>query len=107
MCTEVESERSLSGLTTRAFYLIPFGAGGGEDGFVASVATEEATSGSVGGGEEEDPFLGHFKAEVAAFRSSDDLFFEELPPWVFTIGDGLNKETRETTRERKKENKKL
>ena len=34
---EVESKRSLSGLTARAFCLIPFGARNGEDVFVAFV----------------------------------------------------------------------
>ena len=58
---EVESERSLVGLTARAFCLIPFGARGGEDGFVVFVATKE-TTGSVGCGEGEDILLGHFEA---------------------------------------------
>ena len=41
---EVESQRSLVGLTTLVFCLIPCGTDDGrEDGFVASVVTEEAT----------------------------------------------------------------
>ena len=73
--TEVESERSLSGLTARAFLLIPFGAGGGEDGFVVCVAIDE-TTGSTGGEEGEDSLLCCFETEGVAFESLEGLFFE-------------------------------
>ena len=96
--TEVKSERSFSGLTARAFYLIPFGTGDGE-GFVASVATEEATGGSARGREGEGSLICRFEAEAIAFGSLEDLFFDDL--WVFTMALGLNKAKRKHKRERK------
>ena len=87
---EVEFERSLVDLMARAFCLIPFGTGGGE-GFMAGIATKEATGGSTGGREGEGSLLCHFEAEAAAFGSSEDLFFDELPPQVFTMTLGQNR----------------
>ena len=87
---EVEFERSLVGLMARAFCVIPFGTGGGE-GFMAGIATKEATGGSTGGREGEGSLLCHFEAEAAAFGSSEDLFFDELPPQVFTMTLGQNR----------------
>ena len=58
---------------------------------MVSVATKETTGGSAGGKESEGPFLGHFKANAAAVGSSDDLFFEALPPRVFTMVVSLNR----------------
>ena len=86
---EVESERSLVGLMARTFCFIPFRTGDGE-GFVASVATEEATRGLTGGREGEGSLLGGFEAEAIAFGSSDDLFFDKLLSWVFTMTLNLN-----------------
>ena len=71
---EVELERFFTSLVARAIYLIAFGTEG-EEGVVASVATEEA----------EISLLAHFMAEATAFGSSNNLFFVDLRPWVFTI----------------------
>ena len=75
---EVNSERSFDGLEAWAFCCTPFGMCSGVD-FVASIATDEATS-SVGDGDEVASFLGRFEAEAVPLDSVLVLFFMELPP---------------------------
>ena len=69
--------------------LLPHALGneGGGVGFVVSIAIEEATGGSAGGGDGKSSFFFRFKVEVeaVALESASVLFFVELPPWVFTI----------------------
>ena len=81
---EVESKRSFTGLTARAFFLVPFGTEG-EKGVMASVVTQETTRGSTRGEGGEGSLLARFEAEVVSFGSSEDLFLVELLLRVFTI----------------------
>ena len=76
------------GLTAQSFCLILFGAHGGEDDFVVSVATKE-TTGSARGEEGEGSLLGHFEAKVVAIGSSEGLFFEAPLLLVLTMVVGL------------------
>ena len=69
----------MSGLTARAFFLVPFGTSGGEEGFVASVAIEEATGWVAGGEVGRVSLLGHLDTVAAALGALSDLFMEEAP----------------------------
>ena len=60
---------------------------------MASVATEEATTWTAGGRDREGSLLTRFEVEAATFGSSEDLFFVELPPHVFTIVSGSRRKT--------------
>ena len=75
---DAESERSFDGLKVVAFCCTPFGMDSGV-GFMASVATEEATSSSAQSEEGESSFLGCFETEAKALESAPILFFLELP----------------------------
>ena len=99
MFTEVKSERSLVGLTTRAFCLIPFRACGGDKDFMVSIATEEITGLAGGEEEEEGSLFDRFEAKAAGFGSSEGLFFEVPSLRVLTMAVNL-KEHKETTKER-------
>ena len=101
---EVESERSFTSLVARAFLLIPFGIEG-EEGVMASIATEEATGCTARGGDGEGSLLARFEAKATAFGSSEDLFFVELPPRVFTILYWFGQITKNTNREKKEKRK--
>ena len=78
---DIDWERSFISFMARAFYHMPLGTSVGV-GLVASLATEEATGGSNGGGDGKASFLCHFEAEAAPLESSFVLFFVELPPGV-------------------------
>ena len=68
---------------------------------MASVAIEEATGDSTGGGEGERSLLCRFEVEAATFGSSEDLFVEALLPRVFTMVASLNKAKEKYKSERK------
>ena len=81
---EVNSKRSLISLVAQAFFCMSLQMGGGLD-FMASVTTEEATRGSIGGGDDKVSLLCHFEVEAVTLDSALVLFFVDLPPWNFTI----------------------
>ena len=72
------------GFTARAFYRMPLRTDGGM-GFVASVATREATGDSTRDGGGIVSFFYRFETEAVALVSAPDLFLEDTPPRVFTI----------------------
>ena len=86
--------------TQQAFCRMPLGTGGGV-GFVASVATKEATRGSARCREGEASFLCCFEVEAAPLGSSPVIFFVELPTRVFTIFKSLDKEQKQKLTEKK------
>ena len=88
-------------MTAQAFCLISFGTGGGEESFVASVAIEETMGSSARGREGEGSLFGRFEAKATAFWSSEHLFFEALPPRVFTMVTSLDREKRKKTKKQK------
>ena len=81
-------------LVAQTFCYMPLGMGGGA-GFVASVKTEEATRGSIGGGLYKASFLCCFEVEGVPLGLSSVLFFIDLSPWVFTIFKSLGKEQKQ------------
>ena len=76
------------GLIAQAFFLIPFGRRGGEDGFVVSVATGEAME-AVGGREGDGSLLDRFEAEADTLGLLEALFFEAPPLCVLTMAASL------------------
>ena len=96
---EVNSKRAFDGLEAKAFCRTPFGMGSGV-GFMASIATEEATS-SAGDREGEASFLSRFEEEATTLELASILFFVELPPQVFTMLMVWAKHKRNTNKERK------
>ena len=75
---------SIDSFTAGAFYHMPLGMAGGM-GFVASVATEEATRDSMRDGGGIVSFFCCFETVATTLVSAPDLFLEDIPPQVFTI----------------------
>ena len=69
---------------------------------MAYVATK-ATGGSAEGGEGEWSLLCRFEAKAAAFGSSEDFFFDELPLRVFTMALGMNRTKKKKIKEKERD----